>query len=434
MPSRARLRELGVFDARAPRYTSYPPANHFAGNVTPDTTAGWIEALPSGARVSLYLHIPYCRRLCWFCACRTQGTATDRPLAPYQSYLKSELALVGRHLRPDVAISSIHLGGGTPTLLPPDLIRELGEVLHAFRPWTPDAQFSVEIDPTEVDAPRIAALKEIGMTRASIGVQDFDPLVQESIGREQGYELTRDVVAMLRDACDACAGGAFDALVTAPVQKSAILDAGVPFTGHTEFFAERTGTPRVVMMLAGGAEGSPLRVALVTTHLPLSQVPAAITRAAVRGTIAIVAASLVQQFAIAAPRIAVCGLNPHAGEGGHLGREDIDAIAPAIADARADGIDARGPVPADTVFVPSHARDCDAIVAMYHDQGLPVLKAASFGHGVNVTLGLPFPRTSVDHGTALDLAADDARAASADPGSLFEAVDLAIALAHGALR
>lgn len=200
MPSRARLRELGVFDARAPRYTSYPPANHFAGNVTPDTTAGWLEALPSGARVSLYLHIPYCRRLCWFCACRTQGTATDRPLAPYQSYLKSELALVGRHLRPDVAISSIHLGGGTPTLLPPDLIRELGEVLHAFRPWTPDAQFSVEIDPTEVDAPRIAALKEIGMTRASIGVQDFDPLVQESIGREQGYELTRDVVAMLRDA------------------------------------------------------------------------------------------------------------------------------------------------------------------------------------------------------------------------------------------
>ena len=242
------------------------------------------------------------------------------------------------------------------------------------------------------------------------------------------------VLAMLRQACDACAEGAFAALVTAPVQKSAILDAGLPFTGHTEFFAERTGTPRVVMMLAGGAEGSPLRVALVTTHLPLSQVPAAITRAAVRGTIAIVAASLVQQFAIAAPRIAVCGLNPHAGEGGHLGREDIDAIAPAIADARAGGIDARGPVPADTVFVPSHARDCDAIVAMYHDQGLPALKAASFGRGVNVTLGLPFPRTSVDHGTALDLAADDARAASADPGSLFEAVDLAIALAHGALR
>ncbi len=242
------------------------------------------------------------------------------------------------------------------------------------------------------------------------------------------------VVAMLRHACDACATGAFDALVTAPVQKSSILDAGLPFIGHTEFFAERTGTPRVVMMLVGGDAGAPLRVALVTTHLALAAVPAAVTRDAVRQTIAIVAASLARQFGIAAPRIAVCGLNPHAGESGHLGHEDVDAIAPAIADARAEGIDAHGPLPADTVFVPSHARRYDAIVAMYHDQGLPVLKAASFGRGVNVTLGLPFPRTSVDHGTALDLARDPAAAATADPGSLFEAVDLAIALAHGSAR
>src|SRR5512147_2122545 len=227
------------------------------------------------------------------------------------------------------------------------------------------------------------------------------------------------VVAMLRHACDACATGAFDALVTAPVQKAAILDAGIAFTGHTEYFAERTGTPRVVMMLVGGSADAPLRVALVTTHLALADVPAAVTRAAVRETIAIVASSLARQFGIAAPRIAVCGLNPHAGEGGHLGREDVDAIAPAIADARGAGIDAHGPLPADTVFVPSHARDYDAIVAMYHDQGLPVLKAASFGRGVNVTLGLPFPRTSVDHGTALDLASDAARAGTADPGSLF---------------
>jgi 4-hydroxythreonine-4-phosphate dehydrogenase len=238
------------------------------------------------------------------------------------------------------------------------------------------------------------------------------------------------VVAMLRTACDACAEGAFGALVTAPVQKSAILDAGIAFTGHTEFFAERTSTPRVVMMLVGGASDAPLRVALVTTHLALAQVPAAITREAVRETLAIVAKELANRFGIAAPRLAVCGLNPHPGEGGHLGREDLDVVAPAIEDARAAGIDAHGPLPADTVFVPSHARAYDAIVAMYHDQGLPALKAASFGLGVNVTLGLPFVRTSVDHGTALDLAVDAARAKTADPGSLVAAVDLAIALAR----
>jgi oxygen-independent coproporphyrinogen-3 oxidase len=200
MATRDQLRALGLFDARAPRYTSYPPANHFSEGIGEADTRAWLRAVPAGARVSLYLHIPYCRRLCWFCACRTQGTTTDRPLVPYQATLLTELALVGQHLPADVQISQIHLGGGTPTLLPPVMLAELGAALHAFRPWAPDCQFSVEIDPTEVDAPRIEALKEIGMTRASIGVQDFDPLVQESIGREQGYELTRDVVAMLRDA------------------------------------------------------------------------------------------------------------------------------------------------------------------------------------------------------------------------------------------
>ena len=158
--------------------------------------------------------------------------------------------------------------------------------------------------------------------------------------------------------------------------------------------------------------------------------PAAITRDAVGATIAIVAAELAAKFGIAAPRIAVCGLNPHAGEGGHLGREEIDVIAPAIVAMRAAGHDVTGPLPADTVFVPDFARRFDAIVAMYHDQGLPALKAASFGHGVNVTLGLPFIRTSVDHGTALDLAADSAKARGADPGSLFAAVELAIELAE----
>jgi 4-hydroxythreonine-4-phosphate dehydrogenase len=235
-------------------------------------------------------------------------------------------------------------------------------------------------------------------------------------------------LAQLAAACDACATAAFDALVTAPAQKSVMQDAGLPFMGHTEYFAERTGTPRVVMMLVGGSTDAPLRVALVTTHLALKDVAAAIDERAVAETLAIVARELTTRFGIASPRIAVCGLNPHAGEGGHLGREEVDAIAPAI--ARASGVDVDGPLPADTVFVPAIARRYDAIVAMYHDQGLPVLKAASFGGGVNVTLGLPFPRTSVDHGTALDLASDPARAAAADPGSLFAAVDLAIALAR----
>ncbi len=233
------------------------------------------------------------------------------------------------------------------------------------------------------------------------------------------------VRAMLLQATDACATGGFAALVTAPVQKSVMQDAGIAFSGHTEFFAERTHARRVVMLLVGGG----LRVALVTTHLPLAAVPAAITREAVEGTIAVLVAGLANQFGIVAPRLAVCGVNPHAGEGGYLGSEEIDIVAPAIAAARAQGIAVDGPLPADTVFTPAVARRFDAIVAMYHDQGLPVLKAASFGHGVNVTLGLPFIRTSVDHGTALDLAADPDSARSADPGSLCAAVDLAIELA-----
>jgi 4-hydroxythreonine-4-phosphate dehydrogenase len=240
----------------------------------------------------------------------------------------------------------------------------------------------------------------------------------------------RSVLATLARGCDACATGAFAALVTGPVQKSVLMDAGIAFSGHTEFFAQRTHTRRVVMMLVGGAATAPLRVALVTTHLPLSAVPASITRDAVEETIAIVASELAAKFAISAPRLAVCGLNPHAGEGGHLGREEIDTIAPAIAAMRAAGHDVSGPLPADTVFVPDIAQRFDAIVAMYHDQGLPVLKAASFGHGVNVTLGLPFIRTSVDHGTALDLAADAASARTVDPGSLFAAVDVATGLAQ----
>ena len=200
MASHEKLRELGLFDARAPRYTSYPPANHFNAETDASIAERWLKAVPEGEKISLYLHIPYCRRLCWFCACRTQGTSTNRPLVPYLSLLKKELALVAAALPQDVSVNQIHLGGGTPTLLPSHLIRDLGKALKSFRPWDPDIQFSVEIDPTEVDQSRIDALAEIGMTRASIGVQDFDPIVQETIGRIQGYEDTRNVVEMLRRA------------------------------------------------------------------------------------------------------------------------------------------------------------------------------------------------------------------------------------------
>jgi 4-hydroxythreonine-4-phosphate dehydrogenase len=243
----------------------------------------------------------------------------------------------------------------------------------------------------------------------------------------------RTVLALLDAALIGCKAGEFAAMVTAPVQKSTINAAGIPFTGHTEYLAARTGARHVVMLLVGHGEAARLRVALATTHLPLAAVPAAITQQSLTATLQVVATDLRARFGIDAPRIVVCGLNPHAGEGGYLGREEIDVIAPAIATVRDAGVDVSGPVPADTVFVPHTARQYDCIVAMYHDQGLPALKQASFGHGVNVTLGLPIVRTSVDHGTALDLAADPARARSADPGSLVAATELAIEIARKAV-
>ncbi len=240
------------------------------------------------------------------------------------------------------------------------------------------------------------------------------------------------VLRTLDRAIDGALAGEFDAIVTAPIQKSTINDAGVAFTGHTEYLAQRTGTARVVMMLAGPMQGggSMLRVALVTTHLALADVPRAITGEATRETLVIVAADLRSRFGIAAPRILVTGLNPHAGEGGYLGREEIDVIGPAIESACAAGIDARGPYPADTLFQPRYLDDCDAVVAMYHDQGLPVLKFATFGHGVNITLGLPIVRTSVDHGTALDLADGPDVLARIDIGSMRTAIDVAVTMAH----
>jgi len=228
------------------------------------------------------------------------------------------------------------------------------------------------------------------------------------------------VLAMLDRACDGCMNGEFAAMVTAPVQKSTIMDAGYVFTGHTEYLAARTRAALPVMMLLSGE----LRVALVTTHLPLADVPRAITRERLLATLRIVHHDLERHFDIASPRISVLGLNPHAGESGHMGREEITVIAPAIRDLQSEGLNVRGPLPADTAFAPQFLADADVVVAMYHDQGLPVIKHVGFGNAVNVTLGLPILRTSVDHGTALSLA----RTGQADVGSLRAALSLAVQL------
>jgi 4-hydroxythreonine-4-phosphate dehydrogenase len=234
------------------------------------------------------------------------------------------------------------------------------------------------------------------------------------------------VLDMLIHAIDGCRHGVFDAMVTAPVHKGVINQAGIAFTGHTEFLAEHTHTPQVVMMLVGGG----LRVALATTHLPLNQVSQAINRAHLEATIRILQQDLIDKFGMTKPKILVAGLNPHAGEGGYLGREEIDVITPVLAKLNAEGMQLTGPLPADTLFTPHHLAHADCVLAMYHDQGLPVLKHASFGGGVNVTLGLPIIRTSVDHGTALDLAGQG----NIEIGSLLAAIDLAIELTHQSTR
>jgi len=234
------------------------------------------------------------------------------------------------------------------------------------------------------------------------------------------------VLATLRRAVHGCQSnkqgrGEFSGMVTAPVHKGIINDAGIPFTGHTEFLAGQTGTELVVMMLVGGG----MRVALATTHLPLKDVPAAITAPLLENVLRIIRHDLQSRFGIAQPRILVAGLNPHAGESGYLGREEIEVMIPVLDRLRAEGFNVSAPLPADTLFTPHKLAQCDCVLSMYHDQGLPVLKHASFGHGVNVTLGLPIIRTSVDHGTALDLAGTG----KADGGSLLEAIGLAAQMA-----
>lgn len=278
---------------------------------------------------------------------------------------------------------------------------------------------SVDLVPYRPDQPR--------PRHGSVEVIDV-PLPAAVVAGRVDPRNAAAVLQSLDIAIDGCLAGEFDAMVTAPLHKGVICDSGVAFSGHTEYLQQRTAAPGVVMLLEGGG----LRVALATTHLPLSAVPAAITREGLLQTLRILHGDLVSRFGIAAPRILVAGLNPHAGEGGHLGREEIDIIGPALEQARREGIAAEGPFPADTLFVEEACGGADAVLAMYHDQGLPVLKRASFGQGVNITLGLPIIRTSVDHGTALAIAGTG----SADCGSLVSAAAVArrlVIASHGGL-
>lgn len=246
------------------------------------------------------------------------------------------------------------------------------------------------------------------------------PLSEQAIAGKLNCANARYVLTTLQHAVTACQSGQMHGMVTAPVHKGVINDAGIQFSGHTEYLAELTQSS-VVMMLVGGY----MRVALATTHLPLKDVAAAITVDCIESKLRIIQRDLISRFGIDAPRIAVAGLNPHAGESGHLGREEIDVIIPVLNQLRSEGMQVIGPIPADTLFSPSHLKHYDCVFTMYHDQGLPVLKHASFGEGINITLGLPIIRTSVDHGTALELAGTG----RANMGSLLAAIELAIQLA-----
>ena len=325
-------------------------------------------------------------------------------------------------------VPRIVITSGEPAGIGPDTC-----VMIAQADWDADLIFAA--DPELIEA----AARALGLP---VAVPAYDPAAAARPSRAGRMKIlasrcartpvpgtldganARYVLDLLDRACDGCVRGEFAAMVTAPVQKSVLSDAVVAFTGHTEYLAARTHARWPVMLLACER----MRVALVTTHLPLAAVPAAITADRLLATLRVVHADLRRRFRVPRPRIAVLGLNPHAGEAGHLGREEIDVIEPALGIARAEGIDARGPIPADTAFTPRALADADVVLAMYHDQGLPALKAASFGDAVNVTLGLPIVRTSVDHGTALALA----RTGRADAGSLRAAVALAIELAGDA--
>lgn len=323
-------------------------------------------------------------------------------------------------------VKSLVITAGEPSGIGPDLVLQLAKQewpvqlvvcsdknLLAERAQLLNEKISfIDYEPTQTPQNSKAGT----ITVANIPVQEP---VQPGILNKNNAQFVLDT---LRFASQGCLSGEFAAVVTAPVHKGVINDAGIAFSGHTEFFAEQANVDLVVMMLATTG----LRVALATTHLPLVDVSKAITQARLTEVIEILHNELQKKYAIQSPRIYVCGLNPHAGEGGHMGREEIETIEPALQKLRHKNIDLIGPLPADTLFQEKYLQDADAVLAMYHDQGLPVLKYKGFGKSVNITLGLPFIRTSVDHGTALDLAGSG----KADVGSLFCAVNEAITMAN----
>ncbi len=312
-------------------------------------------------------------------------------------------------MRPTIALTT-----GEPAGVGPEIsLRAAWELRHEVMPvLLGDARWLGELAARINPAMRLQtitpeSLADVRDKHEVIAVMDC-PLAHAAIPGQLDLRNSPSVLHTLDRAIVGAQQGWFDAMVTAPLQKSTINDAGMAFTGHTEYLAEKTQTAQVVMMLAGHVawEGDafPLRVALATTHLPLKDVSQAITTESLTKTLAIIDHDFKRWFGIASPRILVCGLNPHAGEGGYLGREEIDVIAPVIEAAKKKGMTVRGPFPADSLFQPTLLQEADCVLAMYHDQGLPVLKHASFGSAVNVTLGLPIIRTSVDHGTALDQA------------------------------
>ncbi|MCM2307530.1 MAG: 4-hydroxythreonine-4-phosphate dehydrogenase PdxA [Sulfuritalea sp.] len=314
-----------------------------------------------------------------------------------------------RSLPPVIAVTS-----GEPAGIGPDICLRLAE-----RAWP--ARLVVLGDRDLL----AARAQQLGVNAERIEIRHV-PLRKLALAGRLDAANARYVLDMLDAALAGCVAGDYAAMVTAPVHKGVINDAGIAFSGHTEYLAEHTATPRVVMMLAAQLPDVGLRVALATTHLALKDVAAAITREELETTIRILHADLQAKFGIAAPRILVAGLNPHAGEGGHMGREEIEVITPVLDMLRAEGMNLVGPLPADTLFTKNVLAGSDAQLAMYHDQGLAVLKYAAFDEGINVTLGLPIIRTSVDHGTALDLAGSG----KASPTSLFAAVDAAIDMAQ----
>jgi len=309
-----------------------------------------------------------------------------------------------------VSIPTVVVSSGEPSGIGPDICLALAGKAFPAR--------LVVLGDRGLLADRAAAL---GMRIDGLDIRHV-PLRAPCVAGRLDVANARYVLDLLDVALAGCQSGEFAAMVTAPVHKGVINDAGIAFTGHTEYLAGKTGTPRVVMMLAGAG----LRVALATTHLPLKDVAAAITPAELETTLRILHADLQAKFGFARPRILVAGLNPHAGEGGHMGREEIEVISPVLDRLRAEGMELVGPLPADTLFTKNVLAGSHAQLAMYHDQGLAVLKYAAFDEGINVTLGLPIIRTSVDHGTALDLAGSG----RASPTSLFAAVEAAIDMAR----